>query len=89
MAQDMHTLWEEYENSIRKWRKQHPGYAPQIFKFQKRIERLKKEYFLLLVKFSQTKNSRYSDQADAILEQARKEFKIFSKHEIIATLSGK
>lgn len=81
--------WDEYEKTLKQWRKDHPGYAPQIVIFQKRIERLKKEYFLLLVKHSQTKNLRYKKEAEDILSKVGSEFKTFSKHEVIATLSGK
>lgn len=83
------TPWDEYERTIKQWRKNHPGYAPQIVIFQKRFERLKKEYFSLLVKQSQTKNPRYKKEAEDILNKAVSEFKTFSKHEFIATLSGK
>jgi hypothetical protein len=83
------TPWDEYEKAFKVWRRIHPGYAPQIVVFQKRFERLKKEYFLLLVRHSQTKNSRYKTEAEELLKKAAAEFNTFSRHEVIATLSGK
>lgn len=84
---DTKDFWSDTNAKLKQWRRDHPGYAPQIYKVQKSIEKMHIEYINLL-RQSHTKHKEHlKDKAEEILKQASELIKKLEKYELIATLS--
>ncbi len=80
-------FWEDTNKKLKQWRRDHPGYAPQIYKVQKSIEKMHVEYVKTL-RESHTKHKEHlREKADKILKEASELIKKLERYELIATLS--
>ncbi len=70
-----------------KWRKEHPAYAPQIYKIQKTIEKMNIEYSSLIRQHQLYKKPHILEKANNILAEATILIKKLERYELIATLS--
>jgi len=87
MQRHIHIL-EEHRLSLILWRRNHPGYATQILKIQKTLDKMSQQCAFLLRQHEISKKQIHMDKADAILEEATALMKKLKNYELLATLSG-
>ena len=70
------------------WRKAHPGFAPQIYKIQKTLEKKQIEHTKLMREYSINKKEHILKKSEKILEECTDVMNKLKKYELLATLSG-
>lgn len=81
------TFWNERINTLKNWRRKHPGYAPQIYKVQKTFEDMHIQYQKNMQQHFQKRSISSLARAEQIKQEAEQMFKKISKLEFLATLS--
>jgi len=76
-----------YIKLLTTWRKEHPGYAPQLCKIQKTLEKMNIEYMSLNRQYQIHKKPHILVKADEIEQEATQLIKKLERYELIATLS--
>lgn len=79
--------WQDYLKLLSQWRKQHPAYAPQLYKVQKQIEKMQVQCMKLVYESEYKKKPHLLLEADKILESATKEITRLKRLEFLAALS--
>jgi septation ring formation regulator EzrA len=81
-------ILEEHRMSLVLWRRNHPGFAPQLLKIQKTIDKMTQQCAFLIRQYELSNKKIHMDKADAILEEATALMKKLKNYELLATLSG-
>jgi hypothetical protein len=84
---DEDTFWNDRIDTLKSWRKKHPGYAPQIYKVQKTFEDMRIQYQKNMQQHFQKKSVGCFNRAEKIKHEADLIYKKISKLEFLATLS--
>jgi hypothetical protein len=79
--------WQDYLTLLSRWRKQHPAFAPQLYKVQKQIEKMHVQCMKLVYESEYKKKPYLLIEADAILESAEREITRLKRLEFLASLS--
>lgn len=87
MEEDTDKFWEDCVSTLRKWRKEHPAYAPKLYKITKTIESMQIQYKKNLNDYTYKKTPSSLDRANTIKKEAEDLFKKLSKLELLASLS--
>lgn len=70
------------------WRKTHPGFAPQLYKIQKTLEKKQIEYLSLMREYDMHKKQSILQKSEKILLECTDIMNKLKKYELLATLSG-
>jgi len=81
------TFWQDCIDTLKQWRKEHRGYAPQIYKVQKTFEEMRIQYQKNMQQHFQKRSVGSLEKANKIKAEAEQIFKKISKLEFLATLS--
>ena len=84
---DYNQKWQDYIKLLSHWRKQHPAYAPQLYKVQKQIEKMHVQCMKLVYESEYKKKPHLLKEADEILASAEKEITRLKRLEFLAALS--
>lgn len=80
-------FWEDCVSLLRKWRKEHPGSAPKLYKITKTIELMQNQYNKQIQDYCYKKNNFALERAESIKKEAEILLKKLSKLELLASLS--
>jgi hypothetical protein len=88
MTEDDVNPFDEMLRTIAEWHNYHKKSSPgTTARLKKRFEQYNKDYLTKIIEYNRTKRPFYLNRANAILEEAQKEFNRFKRLEFLATLS--
>lgn len=87
MEEDTDKFWEDCVSTLRKWRKEHPGSAPKLYKITKTIESMQNQYNKHIQDYYYKKNNFALERAESLKKEAETLLKRLSKLELLASLS--
>ena len=70
------------------WRRNHPAFAPQIYKIQKTLEKKQIEYMRLVREYSISSKPHILEKSEKVFAECEDIMKKLKKYELLATLSG-
>ena len=79
--------YNEYMSRIATWKKNHGIFFKDIQKLEDSVAKIMDRRSDKLIEYRRTRKQRYLDEANAILKDALKTIKTFSKVELLASLS--
>jgi DNA-directed RNA polymerase subunit L len=79
---------EEYLLTLTLWKRNHPTFAPQIYKIRKNLEKKQIEYLTLMREYDIHKKQNVLKKSEKILEECTEIMNKLKKYELLATLSG-
>ena len=79
--------YNDYRDRIEVWKKQHGIFYNDIKKLEDSVDKMMDKRSDVLIEYRRTRKQRYLDEANAILKDALKTIKTFSKVELLASLS--
>lgn len=79
--------WQDYIKLLSLWRKQHPAYAPQLYKVQKQLEKMHVQCMKLVYESDYKKKPHLLLEADKLLAEADREVTRLKRLEFLASLS--
>ena len=79
--------YNDYRDRIEVWKKQHGIFYNDIKKLEDSVAKIMDKRADVLIEYRRTRKQRYLDEANAILKDALKTIKTFSKVELLASLS--
>ena len=82
------TEYNDYMNRIQTWKKNHGIFYKDIQKLEDSVAKIMDKRADVLIEYRRTRKQRYLDEANAILKDALKTIKTFSKVELLASLSN-
>jgi hypothetical protein len=80
-------FWDERIQTMKKWRKQHPDWAPKVHMLMKKFEKMQINYIKLMQEYHYRKLSSSLEKANELKNTADLIYNKMSKLEFLATLS--
>ncbi len=79
--------YEDYMSRLQTWKKNHGMFYRDIQKLEDSVAKIMDKRADILIDYRRTRKQRYLDEANAVLKDALKTIKTFSKVELLASLS--
>jgi hypothetical protein len=80
-------FWDDMLQTLKRWRKQHPEYAPKIHMIERKMHNMQMMHIKNLQEYHYRNRKSCLDRAEKIKKEAEELFKKLSKFELLATLS--